>query len=239
MDTPTTQSAHGSVQARPDVDNGDPRQPPVHHRSFSLAEIAFLIGVPLAWAVVLLFHPRGEGEDFYPIVKDEVTAFVAVHVGTLMFVPLMAAVVYLLLRGVEGTAAHVSRGSLAVFVLVYATWEVLVGIGVGLLSDEVNGLPAAEQPAGAKALEGYADSGLLAVFETIGVAALLVALAAAGSALWRRASASLAVPVLLVLAAIPIGWHVTPFGQVGLALFIAAVVLVVRARSAQATPAAA
>jgi hypothetical protein len=90
-----------------------------------------------------------------------------------------------------------------------------------------------------RALEGYADSGLLAVFETIGVAALLVAPAAAGIALWRRAGASLAVPVLLVLAAIPIGWHVTPFGQVGLALLIAAVLLVVRARSAQATPAAA
>jgi hypothetical protein len=164
---------------------------------------------------------------------------VAVHVGTLIFVPLMAAAVYLLLRGVEGTAENVSRGALAVFVLVYATWEVLVGIGVGLLSDEVNGLPAAEQPAGAKALEGYADSGLLAVFETIGVAALLDALAAAGIALWRRAGASLAVPLLLVLAAIPIGWHVTPFGQVGLALFIAAVLLAVRARSAQATPAAA
>ena len=34
----------------------------------SRAEIVFLIGVPLAWAVVLLFHPTGDGEDFYPIV---------------------------------------------------------------------------------------------------------------------------------------------------------------------------
>jgi hypothetical protein len=38
------------------------------------------------------------------------------------------------------------------------------------------------------------------------------------------------VPVLLVLAALPIAWHVTPFGQVGLALFVVAVVLVVRGR---------
>jgi hypothetical protein len=60
---------------------------------------------------------------------------------------------------------------------------------------------------------------------------LLVALGAAGIALWRRADAPLAVPVLLVLAAVPIAWHVTPFGQVGLALFIAAVLLVVRART--------
>ena len=26
-------------------------------------ELAFLIGVPLAWAVLLLFHPTGEGES--------------------------------------------------------------------------------------------------------------------------------------------------------------------------------
>jgi hypothetical protein len=36
----------------------------MQHRRPSRAEIVFLIGVPLAWAVVLLFHPTGDGEDF-------------------------------------------------------------------------------------------------------------------------------------------------------------------------------
>ena len=204
---------------------------PAQRKAFSLAEIAFLIGAPLAWAVLLLLHPTGDGEDLYPVVSDEVTAWLVVHVGTLLFVPLIAAAVYLLLRGVEGTAAQVSRVALGSFVLFYVTFEVLIGIGVGLFADEVNGLPAADQPAGAKAIEGFADSGVIAVFEMIGTGSLLVALAAAGIALWRRADAPVAVPILLVLAAIPIAWHVTPFGQVGLALFIAAVLLVVRARS--------
>lgn len=117
-----------------------------------------LIGAPLAWAVLLLFHPTGDGEDFYPVVGDEVTAWMTVHVATLVFVPLIAAVVYLLLRGVEGIAAQVSRAALAFFVLFYATWEALIGIGLGVLSDGVNGLPAAEQPAGAKVIEEFADS---------------------------------------------------------------------------------
>jgi len=211
----------------------------VQHRRPSRAEIVFLIGVPLAWAVLLLFHPTGDGEDFYPIVGDQVTAWVTVHIGTLLFVPLIATVVYLLLRGVEGTAAQVSRVALASFVLFYATWEALIGIGVGVLSDEVNGLPAAEQPAAAKLLEEFADSGLIATFELIGTGSLLVALTAAGIALRSRAHAPLAVPVLLVLAAIPIGWHVTPFGQFGLALFIAAVLLAVRARPVPDEPSAA
>jgi hypothetical protein len=206
-------------------------QAPAQRKSFSSAEIAFLIGAPLAWAGLLLLHPTGDGEDLYPVVSDEVTAWLIVHVGTLLFVPLIAAAVYLLLRGVEGTAAQVSRVALGSFVLFYVTFEVLIGIGVGLFTDEVNRLPAADQQGGAEAIERFADNGVVAVFERIGTGSLLVALTAAGIALWRRADAPLAVPVLLALAAVPIAWHVTPFGQVGLALFIAAVLLVVRART--------
>ena len=88
-----------------------------------------MVGAPLAWAVLLLFHPTGEGEDFYPVVADQVTPWVIVHVGTLVFIPLIAAVVYLLLRGVEGTAARISRIALASFVLFYATWEAWSGSG--------------------------------------------------------------------------------------------------------------
>ena len=84
-------------------------------------------------------------------------------------------------------------------------------------------------------IEGFADSGLVAVFETVGGLSLVVVLIAAGIALWRPAGAPVAVPILLVLAAVPIAFHVPPFGQVGLALFIGAVLLVMRARPAPAT----
>ena len=168
MSTPSTEAAPSTLQPGLAVDDGDPAEAPAGPRGFSSAEVAFLIGVPLAWAVLLLFHPTGDGEDLYPVVSDEVTAWVVVHVGTLLFVPMIAAAVWLLLRGVEGAAAQVSRVALVPFVLFYVTFEVLVGIGVGLLSDEVNGLPAAEQPASANVIEEFADSGLIAVFETIG-----------------------------------------------------------------------
>ena len=32
---------------------------------FSRDLLAFLIGVPLAWAVLLMFHPGGEATDVY------------------------------------------------------------------------------------------------------------------------------------------------------------------------------
>ena len=100
----------------------------MQRRPFSRRERAFLVGVPLAWAILLLFHPVGEGDDFYPIIRDEVTAFELVHVGTMVFVPLMAGVVFLLLRDIESKSATISRIALAIFAVVYTAFEVLIGI---------------------------------------------------------------------------------------------------------------
>jgi hypothetical protein len=205
---------------------------------FTTRELVLLVGVPAAWAIVLLFHPTGDGEDFYPIVRDEVTPWLGVHLATMVFVPLMAAVIVLLLRGIEGIAATVSRVAVAVFAVVYLAWEVLIGIGTGVLIDQVNQLPPAQLPVGASLVEGFTDSGVVRVFELVGTGAWIVALAAAGTALVRTRAAPGAVLILLVLAALPTAWHVAPFGQFGLALFIAAVALAARRRSSTHVPAA-
>ena len=47
-----------------------------------------MVAVPVAWAVLLLFHPTGEGDESDPVVRDQVSAWLVVHVGTLVFVPL-------------------------------------------------------------------------------------------------------------------------------------------------------
>jgi hypothetical protein len=156
-----------------------------------------------------------------------------VHIGTLVLVPLLAGVVYLLLRGVDGVAALLSRIALAVFAVFYTAWEVLIGLGTGILVDQVNGLPEAERATGAQLVEDFKDSSLIGTFELIGAFAWLIAVVAAGVALFRKADArsSVAVVLLLVISAVPIAWHVPPFGPVGLALFILAMLLVLRGRS--------
>ena len=207
-----------------------PIEPPVR-RGFSSGERAFLLGVPLAWAILLIFHPTGEGEDFYPIISDEITTWQIVHIGTLLFVPLMAGVVLLLLHGLGGRAALISRLALGAFAVVYMVWEVLIGLGNGALVNEVTGLSGSEESVGAAIVEAYSDSGLIATIEIIGTCAWMVALVAAGIALVREAGVSLLVPVLLVLSAVPTAWHVAPFGQAGLLLFIAAVLLTLRGES--------
>jgi hypothetical protein len=114
---------------------------------FSRQRLAFLIGVPLAWAVLLLFHPLGGGE-VYDDLRDEVTRWQVVHVGTLFFIGLMGLAVYLLVRDLPGTAARVSRWAAAVFVLFYGAWEAVAGLTVGALVQYTNGLPAAERSIG-------------------------------------------------------------------------------------------
>jgi hypothetical protein len=89
-------------------------------------------------------------------------------------------------------------------------------------------------------LTSYNESAVITVLSTIGSVAWLVAVTAAGVALYRRANtaSSVAVVILFLIAAPGIVIHVTPFGPVGLALFVLALLLVIRAPVAPSTPAA-
>jgi hypothetical protein len=199
----------------------------------------FLVGVPLAWVILLLFHPGGEGEDLYRDLQDQVTRMLVVHIGMLIFIPLMAVVVYVLLRGVEGTAALVSRIALAVYVVFYGAWEAMYGIGLGILADAVNGLPETERATGAEVIQDYGENILLrgfGVLVSIGSVAFIIAMIAAGIALRRHAGAPLAVAVLLGLSGFLITAHPPPFGPIGLALFIAAVLLFALSQSRTRAP---
>jgi hypothetical protein len=200
-------------------------------------ELAFIIGIPAAWAILLLFHPLGGG-SFYETIDGNVTAWIAVHLGMGVFVPLFAGVVYLLLRGLSGTAATVSRIGLAVFASFYAAWELVLGVGTGILTHEVNALPQAQQAVGADLVDSYAENGViiaLSVVGSIGLAAAMI-----GAAVALRGAYHLGwAPLVLMLLAVPlIALHEPPFGPVGLAMFVAAVLLLVRRQASVAAPSA-
>jgi len=212
----------------------------MRRRALSRGEVMFLVGVPLAWAVLLLFHPGGDPDTIYLDLHDEVTEALVVHIGMMLFIPLFAVVVYVLMRGVEGTAARVSRIALVPFVVFYSAWETLQGTANGILVDQVNGLPKAERATGADLVQDFAESPLVrdfGVFAAIGSIGLVIAMIAAGVALRRNAGAPLYVAVLLGLSGFLITAHPPPYGPIGLVTFIAAVLLFVRAQSAARAPA--
>jgi len=203
--------------------------------------VAFLIGVPLAWAVLLMFHPTGDGEAItYADVADQVTAWLTVHLGMMLFIPLIAVAFFLLLRGVEGTAAQVSRIALVPFVVFYGAYEVLLGVGTGILVHDVNGMVPSEQAAGAAVVNAFTDNVLIrgfSVLSSLGSVALITAAIAAGVALHRHAGAPRSVAVLLGLSGALITAHPPPLGPIGLALFIIAVVIYMRSQGVAVAPA--
>jgi hypothetical protein len=205
---------------------------------FSRRELAFLIGVPVAWAVLLLFHPTGEGEAItYADLQDLVTRWMVVHIGMLLFIPLMAGVVYLLVRGIDSTTAWICRIALAFFVVFYSAFETLVGIGTGILVNDINDLPAGDAEAAAPLVEEFTSGVLvgapLGVFTSIGSVAFIVAAIAAGVTLRVDAGAPMSVAILLGLSGFLITAHPPPLGPMGLVLFVAAVVIYARRRPAE------
>jgi len=199
-------------------------------------QLAFMIGVPAAWGILLLFHPTGDTDGFYEVIEGNVTPWLAVHIGMGIFVPLFAGVLYLLLRGLDSMAAKVSRIGLAVFALFYAMWEVLLGGGTGILANEVAGLPEAQHAIGRDLVESYAESAVIVTLSVIGSIGLAVGMIGATVAL--RAAYRLGwVPLALMLLSLPlIAIHEPPFGPIGLALFIVAILLFARQQAAERAP---
>jgi hypothetical protein len=197
---------------------------------FTRRETAFVLGVPLAWAALLLLHPMGDGTNIYADLEENVGRMLIVHVGMLIFIPLFAVVIYMLLRGIESTAARVARIALIPFVVLYVAWEAMQGIANAVLTNEVNSLSGADQEVGANLIQDFAESPLVRDFGLLSVPAslaLVIATVALGIAL-RDAGAPRSAPVLFGLAGFFISAHPPPFGPIGLLLFTATVTYIIR-----------
>ncbi len=125
--------------------------------------LGFLVLTPLALAVVLWFHPAGATgtDNIYAGVREDVDDWLFVHTGFLLATPLLALAAYLLLRGLTGTAATVSRVALVFFLCFYTAYEVTIGLGTGVLVEYANGLPPSEQAAVAGAIDHYNHNDVL------------------------------------------------------------------------------
>jgi hypothetical protein len=197
----------------------------------------FLVATPLALAVVLWFHPPGgEPDEVFEGVRPDVGAWLFVHTAFLFFIPLMAFAAYLLLGGLQGRAATVSRVGLILFLVFYTAYEVTIGLGTGILVDYAADLPAAEQAAVADAIQHYNGDAVVgdpvSVALILGLVGWMVAMLAAAMA-FRRAGASWLIVALLALAAL-FAIHPPPVGPAALVCFAAAAVLIERWRSLRA-----
>ena len=180
--------------------------------------------------------PAGRGRrSTYAELQDKVTAWLVVHLGMMIFIPLIAVVVLSALarcRGHRGADQPNSAGALR---------DLLQRLGGAARDRRRHSRRRGQWSPASRAGDGgrpgsrtsprtssLATSVCSAPSEA---SALIIAMIAAGVALRRHAGAPFAVAVLLGISGFLITVHPPPYGPTGLALFIVAVVLFTRSQS--------
>jgi hypothetical protein len=198
--------------------------------------LPFLIGTPLAWAVLLWFHPNVAADNVYRDLRDDVNTYLIVHVGTLIFIGLMGVALYMLVRDLPGRAATISRLAIGPFVLFYSAWETVIGLATGALVQHANDAPPGQRPAVSDAIQALGANGIVGESGVVGIVgglAWVIAVIAAAVAV-RRAGAPILATVLLGLSLVVIS-HPPPIGPVGLACFAGAVLVLYRSQRVNAS----
>src|SRR5918994_18810 len=193
--------------------------------------LALAIGVPLAWAVLLWFHPDVDPNHVYADLREDVVAYQVVHVGTLVFIGLIGLALYLLVRDLPGRAARISRLAIGPFVLFYAAWESVIGLAIGALVQHGNDAPVRQRPAVADAIQSLGDNAIVGdpgIVGSVGALAWIVAVLSA-PVTSRRLGAPLLATVLLGLSFVVVS-PPPPIGPIGLLCFAGAVALLARAQ---------
>lgn len=169
--------------------------------------VAVVAAPGLVLAVAGLFHPSA-------LTPASAATWWQLHVLLLPVFPLLAGVVWLLLRGERDWIAWVARIAAYTYAVFYTGLDVLAGIGAGYVVDSA-GRPS-------QAMQDLFDIGnALAVY---GVHAFLVAAIATGIALIRRdGTAAFPGALVFIAAAVPflqahIYWPVGGVSMLGLAV---------------------
>jgi hypothetical protein len=178
--------------------------------------------IPLAWAVLLLFHPNPEGGPFEAI-RHHVDRWLIVHVGQLVLTPLLVFAVWRLVDGLSSGAATVSRAAAVVWAAFFTAYDSVQGIATGLLIRYADGdLAGGEQAGVARALDYLVNdsqlAGNISAVGLIGNAAWLVVAFGAAVALHRAGTGKLAVIAACLSAIFVVHTALAAIGLVAFAL---------------------
>ena len=208
-----------------------------------------LMGTPLLTGILLLFHPlpdtaesvqmdQLEGIDWYNLMAPIADQFLAVHVLFALALALLGLTVILLLDGVPGLAAKISRVCAFIFSVTYIMYETIIGTVTALLVRGAAALPPDEQAViGAAVYRNFVDpilGDLPSILSIVAWLSWLLAVTLAAFAL-RRWGKPLVSCILLGLSFIFIS-HASLLGPVGMLLFLLAVVAIERAAATLVAP---
>ena len=186
---------------------------------------AFLVGVPLVWVVVALLHPQGDG-DVFDYLDDKVGLWLGVHFAQPVLALGVAAVLWMLLAGRTSTAATVARVAIPVWLVSFAVFDSVTGLGSGLAVRHAKDLSGPEQQGAASTAEYLLENKVTGDFSPVWfvqAAALLTAVIATALVL-RSAGTSRAVFVTMLIGTLLV-FHAGPVAAVGLVALAAAFLL--------------
>lgn len=216
-------------------------------QNHTLLRKLILGGTPLMTGLLLLFHPLPDqagmqhlelpqGLALYELMTPIAASFLAVHAIFPLALALLGLTVTLLLQGVSGMAANVSRAGAFVFSLTYILYETIIGTVTALLVRGAAGLPHAEQAViGDAVYRNFTDpifGDLPSVVSVTAWLSWIITVTLAAVAL-RRSGKPLGACILLGLSCIFVS-HASMLGPLGMLLFFCAVVGLERSRVREA-----
>lgn len=198
----------------------------------TLARRILVIGVPMAFAVISVFHPQ---VDPIADLADQVTWWITLHLLQIPMLLLMGCAILALGWSSSGRAATVSRVAALVFIAVYPAYDAFAGLGSGYLVQHAEGMDSATQSVLYEAAAGLIESPIDSVVYVVGTLAWMVAVVSLGLAL-RGGPGGRAVPVLFVASGLILIDHGGVFGLVSFSLFAAGAALHSFARGSEPGP---
>ena len=167
-----------------------------------------VLGTPLILGVLLTTHPVFSGPTgIFRGILSRPDWWLTIHVLLLPLFYLIALAAYLLIDGVQGVAATISKVALGVFVIFYPAFDVLIGIGTGTLVYYAAGSPSSQQAVIEKAIIAFLYSPIANLFVLLGSFGWEVGVLAAALALSRPSRSRLLVAILILLAFLFAAWN--------------------------------
>jgi hypothetical protein len=196
-----------------------------------------LLGTPLVLGILEIWHPTpSRTESTFEVIVNNADWWLTLDILQLPLFGLMALAVYLLVDGLHGWAATISRIGAWFFAVFYIALDSVLGIAGGVIARGAHRLPADQQALVARQLEEFAFSpivggggpSLIGILGPLGWVTAIV-----GAAIALRQAGLPRVPSILIGLSAIFAVHSWPTGSLGLAFFLLGAGLAESARSNQ------
>ena len=160
-----------------------------------------LLGTPLALLGLEIAHPVFSSmEELLP----SADRWLVVHIIQIPLFGLMAVAVYLLVDGLRGQAATISRLAMWVFIVFYVALDAMSGVATGIQLQHAGELDPGQRTIVVQAVDALFDDPIAYGIGAVGTIGWVVGVLAASTALHRtgapRLTVGLLVPAALIFA---------------------------------------